>query len=145
MKTFKQFVNSVPSDRVLLTYRDGDDEAAIHALSLLEEGQTFDLGKGWKARFDRAHIPQQQDHVHLSIRGSEYAVINKDGTPSHGPNPRVPRKIQAELVRRGLISETSTAILETAGADLYPRLTGSAWLMILAASASSTQDGKANE
>ena len=54
---------------------------------LCEGGKTLQLGKGRSVRFDRAHVPGGQDHLHFLQKGNNLFALNRDGTAhdrSHG-------------------------------------------------------------
>ncbi|WP_055666122.1 RHS repeat domain-containing protein [Desnuesiella massiliensis] len=61
-----------------------DDEVdAIAGAATVIWGKFIDLDKGYEARFDKPHVANDQDHVHIYKKGKEVANQNDDGTPHH--------------------------------------------------------------
>ena len=73
---------------VFIHYDKDDKQAAARAREYLCEGsKTFALGQGKAVRFDRAHVPGSQDHLHFLQNGKNLFALNRDGTAhdkSHG-------------------------------------------------------------
>ena len=87
-------------------FRTDDSEAAALASSLLPEGRTWDVKKGWSVRVDNSHPPNTEKHYHVLLRGQDVAVINQNGTPSHGSDlDEIPNRIRDWMSDKGLIDE----------------------------------------
>jgi len=84
---------------VVLWWDPSDLRAAGFAMSLIEEGQDYQLSSKYSARYDVAYQPNQKNHTHVYLKGNEVCVVNNDGTPSHGSPPfsTLPTKIQAKI------------------------------------------------
>ena len=99
-------------------YRSDDAVARQVAEYLIEAGKPVDFDNRYSARRDRAHVPGQQDHVHLLLKGKEVCIINKDGTPSHNSNiSAIPRYLQPKLRKMGVKIEEAHLIIEAADAS----------------------------
>lgn len=71
---------------------------------LVEGGKTWNVDNKWSVRHDNAHVPAIQDHMHIMMKDRQVAVINKDGTLSHGTaRSSVPSWLLAKIRDRGLI------------------------------------------
>jgi hypothetical protein len=102
--------------KIFAYFRTGDQVAEGRAASLLTEGRTYDLGKGWSVRFDRAHVTGMQDHSHIEFRGDQISVINRDGSPSHNTTRnRVPQSVVDFLIDKKLIKESRDICESTEG------------------------------
>jgi hypothetical protein len=100
---------------VILHYQTDDALARGIAESLIESGKTFPFDNRYSARKDRAHVPGQQDHVHLLLKGKEACVINVDGTPSHNSDiSRIPRYLHPHLEKLGVKISETVFIVESA-------------------------------
>jgi hypothetical protein len=95
MKRFKEFLTEKEAEAkkespiMLLAYFHGSDRVASAIVEeyLVEGGKVYDIGRGYKAAFHRAHVPGTQNHLHFSFRGRDLYSINQDGTAhdtSHG-------------------------------------------------------------
>lgn len=103
---------------LFLFFRADDAKAFTNASLFIEEGQWHDLKKGYRARSDLPHATGMQHHNHLYLKGNQVAVINRDGTPSHGTNINdVPRHVIKSLKSKGLV-ETSLYIETAADEDI---------------------------
>ena len=53
---------------MIFAYFKADDKvaSAIVERYLVEANRVYDLGRGYKAAFHRAHIPSTRDHLHFS-------------------------------------------------------------------------------
>jgi len=79
----------VTNSIMIFAYFETNDAVANAVVRhyLVEGGKTFNLGRGYKAAFHRAHVPGAKDHLHFSLRGKDLYSINRDGTAhdaSHG-------------------------------------------------------------
>ena len=68
----------------LAFFETDDAEARKNAGSLIVEGHTWQIDKRWSVRQDRTHHSPNDTHNHLQFKGNDVAIINRDGTPSHG-------------------------------------------------------------
>lgn len=99
-----------------------DYRATAAAEQLVEEGQWYDLGKGWRARADRPHTTGMQPHAHVYLRKNELFVVNRDGTPSHGSDlSSMPRRIQQRLRSKTLIEGQVTETASASPSQLVPK------------------------
>jgi hypothetical protein len=104
---------TVQLNDLMIYVADGDPAGAGRAARLIEEGQWYQIGKGWRARSDKPHA-SGQPHVHVYFRRNELYVINQDGTPSHNRDlSTMPARVHDFLKARRLIEGT---LVETAGA-----------------------------
>jgi hypothetical protein len=89
-KNFSQLRNELAARDVyvLFHYREADAVAADRVRTyLVEGGKLILLGQGRAVRFDRAHVPGGQDHLHFLQKGDNLYALNRDGTAhdkSHG-------------------------------------------------------------
>lgn len=111
MKSFKQFLREVlrrrtnPFEPDSIFFFASNDKIANAAAELLcEGGRSYELKKGYHCRFDRAHVPGQQDHLHVYLRDVEACVVNRDGTPSHGTSIELPRHVRDGISGLNLIT-----------------------------------------
>lgn len=114
-------MTSLLDPTTLIFVRAEDSIALRHLAAIIEEGQWIDLRQGWRARADTPHVRGMMGHVHLELRRNQVAVINRDGSPSHGSNiDQVPNRIIRSLRDRGLIESANDLFLEHAswGASL---------------------------
>gem|GEM_PF-2943568 len=62
----------------------------------IANGQTVDLGKGWKARIDLKGTPEEHMHVYNNKKSEGWYAQNSNGSPhdkdKNGPNPSGPPK-----------------------------------------------------
>src|SRR5262245_50123618 len=65
-------------------FKTNDADAVKTSAELLPEGRQYSIDKKWSVRVDNAHTTGMQKHNHVQCNGNEVAVVNKDGTPSHG-------------------------------------------------------------
>lgn len=65
-------------------FRTDDANAKKNAAQLLPEGRQYAIDNKWSVRVDSPHTTGMQKHNHVQCNGNEIAVVNKDGTPSHG-------------------------------------------------------------
>ena len=99
-------------------YRSDDDVARQVAEYLIEAGKTVNFNNRYSARLDRAHVPGQQDHVHLFLNHKKVCVINKDGTASHNSDiSAIPRYLQPKLKTMGVKMEEAHLIIEASDAS----------------------------
>ena len=68
----------------IIYFRTDDTVASKQAMQFLPEGRTYSIDNKWSVRADKAHVQGMKNHNHIQLKGSEVAVINTDGTPSHG-------------------------------------------------------------
>jgi hypothetical protein len=69
---------------MLLLYFRSQDQVARHvALQIIEDGKSYDLGKGCSVRRERNHHDPTSYHSHVQLNGHDVNVINADGTQSH--------------------------------------------------------------
>jgi hypothetical protein len=88
---------------VFAYFRTGDNVAAAQVTTLLVEGRTWPIDNQWSVRVDRSHAPGMDDHLHIQFKGKDAAIINKNGTPSHGTDPNnVPNWVHARIKDMGL-------------------------------------------
>jgi len=66
---------------------------------LLEKyaGEKHQLPKGYDLRYDTAHIPGCQEHLHIDRNGRFLGAFNVDGSPHDNSNFRIP-KVVADFV-----------------------------------------------
>ncbi len=108
---------------VFIYVEAGDVQASLLAERLLEEGQWYDIGKGWRARSDGAHVTGMKPHVHVYLKNDERFVINRDGTPSHGSDlSALPNKIRVALQNRSLIESMIEEALAERGCLVPPEV-----------------------
>ncbi|TPI80442.1 hypothetical protein [Mesorhizobium sp. B2-8-9] len=89
----------------------GDLAAEKNAGWIIEEGQWYDLGKGWRARAEGPHVPGMMDHNHLYFKGNQMAVINRNRSQSHGSDlSKIPARVLNGLQARGLIDEANVQV-----------------------------------
>lgn len=84
MKTFKQYLNEVERSKlpVLTGFAVCSGEKTAN---LLVEGKWVQRGIKGSIRIDPPSHGVGQTHAHLfALKGSEYGVVNFDGTGSHG-------------------------------------------------------------
>ncbi|TIT95769.1 MAG: hypothetical protein E5W55_12345 [Mesorhizobium sp.] len=125
MKGFRTFIKSEELRSLVIWYNSDDGEAEAVARGILEEGQEHDFGKGYTGRSDKGLQPNQQDHLHLYLRGNQVAVINKDGTGSHGTSTsKIPNHIRGQLRNLGYNLEESM-LMESASAAVAENLASS--------------------
>lgn len=110
MKTFSQFtaeqrlLEALEREQFILLFENEDTQAERLSEALIIEGKTYDLGKGYSARFDKAHVSNQKDHLHVLYKKNQLFVINKDGTPSHGTDiSSIPNKLKSQINSLGII------------------------------------------
>jgi hypothetical protein len=130
MMSFKEFLRSRP--QVLVFYETADTVAAARAEYVIEGGRTMHFDKKWSVRQDRTHHDPTQTHTHIMFRGDDYAILHKNGTPSHNmPADNVPGWVLDRIKKMGLIEskflvEASVGPLVPAGiiqrADLRSRI-----------------------
>ncbi|KQI72390.1 hypothetical protein AN191_09805 [Loktanella sp. 5RATIMAR09] len=96
LKTLKDYISEVearknderPETVVFYHFDETDRTAEVVIRLLLNEAKPrVDLGKGRAIIHHKAHIPNNQDHLHFEVKGTRFAAINKDGTAhdrSHG-------------------------------------------------------------
>ncbi|OSI65024.1 hypothetical protein BSZ21_21795 [Bradyrhizobium canariense] len=114
MMSFKEFMARRRRPQVLVIYEYGDLQAAANASYLIEGGKTWDIDKKWSVRQDRTHHDSTTTHTHIRFRGNDYAVLHRDGTPSHNmPADGVPNWVMDRIRKMGLIE--SALILEASG------------------------------
>lgn len=65
-------------------FKKNDAVAAKTAAELLPEGRQYSIDNKWSVRADKPHTTGMQNHNHVQCNGHEIAVVNQDGTPSHG-------------------------------------------------------------
>jgi hypothetical protein len=81
---------------------------------IIEGGKTVSFDNRYSVRKDRAHVPGQQDHVHVNLKGREMCVINMDGTPSHNSDiSRIPRHLRPRLAKMGVKIEEANYLVES--------------------------------
>jgi hypothetical protein len=98
---------------VIIHYLIDDGVARELAEYLIESGKTVDFDNRYSARRDRSHVPGQQDHVHVLLKGKQMCVINLDGTPSHNSDiSQIPNYLRPELKKMGVKIEESHFIVE---------------------------------
>ena len=91
---------------LLLYFRNEDQMARDAALQIIEEGKSYDLGKGWSVRRDRSHHDQTSHHSHVQFNGHDVSVINADGTQSHSTTrEKVPNRVVDWLLVQKFIKE----------------------------------------
>ncbi len=102
-KNLRQLLDGQRPQKVLIFFESSDQEAAIKAGYLIEEGHTYKLDNKWSVRSDPPHHAKMQQHYHLLCRGKDVCVINRDGSQSHNTNTNaVPNWIMRELKNRKL-------------------------------------------
>lgn len=116
VKRFRAFLEAEKQRNIFFWYDSNDTTAAAAAASILEEGKTYDFKKGYTGRADKAVQPNQQDHIHVELKGNQVAVLNLDGTPSHGSDlSKIPRHVWKQLTKLGYKKlEESTLLIESA-------------------------------
>lgn len=98
-------------------YPSDDRVAAEHARFIVEGGKTWDIDKKWSVRYDPPHHPQMQYHTHVMLRGNDVAIINRDGSPSHGTSrDNVPGWVLTNIKKQQLIE--NRLLVEAAFSDL---------------------------
>ncbi|WP_374598833.1 hypothetical protein [Brevundimonas sp.] len=108
---------------VFIFVEASDAQASLLAERFLEEGQWYDIGKGWRARADGAHVTGMKSHVHVYLKKDERFVINTDGTPSHGSDlSTLPNKIRVALQNRSLIESMIEEALGERGCPVPPEV-----------------------
>lgn len=91
---------------LLLYFRNQDQEASRAASQIIEQGKTYDLGKGWAVRRERSHHDPTMYHSHVQLNGRDVSVINADGSPSHNTTrDKVPNRVVDWLVGQKFIKE----------------------------------------
>ncbi len=95
----KNFVKSFMNDYA------APDENIVDAISSAAPiaGSVITLGKGYTARIEKPHVPNDQKHVHILKNGTEVANQNDDGSPHHpGKNKpnEPPKSIKKELKKQ---------------------------------------------
>ena len=94
---FKSFIND---------YQSPESVNAVDAVSGAAPavaGTLYDLGKGYTARIEPGHVPQDQRHVHIIKKGKEVANQNDNGTPHHANKNKKgepPASIKKELKKQ---------------------------------------------
>lgn len=59
-------------------------------------------GNPTTVRIDKPHVPGQQTHAHVCEKGCKEIVVNKDGTGSHGTDPKkLKNKVKDFLRKKG--------------------------------------------
>lgn len=119
------------------------DRAAARAAELLcEGGRTYELKKGYHCRFDRAHVPGQDDHLHVYLGRNQVCVINRDGTPSHNSVVDLPRHVRDDISALGLVdlgesvvsgADFTSLLVEGIGSDFLRELCSFADIQLLLA------------
>lgn len=103
---------------VIAHYRSDDVVARQVAEYLIEAGNPVDFDNRYSARLERAHVPGQQDHVHLFLNHKKVCVINEDGTPSHNSAiSAIPRYVRPKLKNVGVKIEEAHLIIEASDAS----------------------------
>jgi hypothetical protein len=103
---------------LLLYFRNDDQAARDAALQIIEEGKSYDLGKGWSVRRDRTHHDPTSHHNHVQLKGNDVSVINGDGTQSHNTTrDKVPNRVVDWLVDKKFIKEGVDWPVESSGID----------------------------
>ncbi|RZN07308.1 hypothetical protein CWO91_27940 [Bradyrhizobium genosp. SA-3] len=114
MMSFKEFMARRARPQVLVYYDYGDAQAAKNAAYLIEGGKIWDIDKKWSVRQDRTHHDPTTTHTHIRFKGNDYAILHRDGSPSHNmPADGVPNWVMDRIRKMGLIE--STFIVEAAG------------------------------
>lgn len=70
-----------------------EDAAHIHMIFEKFAGKKYQLPKGYNLRYDTAHVPGCQNHIHIDCRGSILGAFNMDGTPHDNSNFRIPKAV----------------------------------------------------
>ena len=66
-------------------YVGGNPVSYYDIYGLAKSGQTTKIpGTNATVRIDNPHVPGQQKHAHIKIKGAPGTVVNKDGTGRHG-------------------------------------------------------------
>jgi hypothetical protein len=110
-----------PKDQksVIIHYGFSDAVARATAEYVVESGKTVNFDNRYSARKDRAHVPGQQDHVHVLLKGKQLCVINIDGTPSHKSDiNEILKHLRPKLKEMGVKIVESQLIVEAADLDL---------------------------
>lgn len=90
-------------------FRTDDAVAAQQAAELLPEGRQYPIGNKWSVRVDNPHTMGMQKHSHIQLKGQEIAVVNQDGTPSHGSDlSKVPSWVLDKA--KGAITESFVVV-----------------------------------
>jgi hypothetical protein len=64
--------------RIDIEYKDDE-------FILLQEAKKYaELGGKYSARFDKAHVPNAKDHIHVLVKNDTIYSINADGTGHDG-------------------------------------------------------------
>jgi hypothetical protein len=119
MLSFKEFLARRSRPQVLVFYDYGDVKAAANADYLIEGGKTWNIDKKWSVRQDRTHHDPTTTHTHIMFKGDNYAILHRDGTPSHNmPADKVPRWVLDRIKKMGLIE--SKLIVEARTSNAIP-------------------------
>lgn len=108
MKTFSEYLTEdkknkelskrLSSKSAVYLFKKDDHKANILANALLKEGRTYELSRDWSCRFDRAHVPKQQDHYHFLHKGNEICTVNRDGSSSHSSDlSQLPKHVRTDF------------------------------------------------
>jgi hypothetical protein len=101
------------SGNIFVFFESRDAKAAAFATKHLTEGRTYQIDKKWSVRVDRPHAPGMDDHVHVYCRNNEVAVINRNGTPSHGSDlNKIPKWIRDHMRSNKLAESRASSILD---------------------------------
>jgi RHS repeat-associated protein len=71
-------------------YVEGDPLQYFDLLGLAKSGRPVSIpgGNPTTVRVDPPHVPGQQIHAHVCEKGCKEIVVNKDGSSSHGSDPK---------------------------------------------------------
>lgn len=112
MKSFKEFhrekelIQKILNKQVICIFESKDESAGKIVEFLIEGGNTYEIGKGYSFRADKAHIPGQKDHNHVLFKGHEVGAINKDGTSSHNTDiSKFPNYVLDAMRKKGCLDE----------------------------------------
>lgn len=126
MKSFKEFYSEdkkkkeltkkLKSKSAIFIFRKTDREASTLASVLLKEGKNYDLSRDWSCRFDRAHVPKQQDHYHFLFKGKEICAVNRDGSSSHRSDlSQLPNHVKRDFKAKfDILIENAEALVDSA-------------------------------
>jgi hypothetical protein len=90
-------------------FRTDDAVAAQRAAEFLPEGRQYPIDNKWSVRVDNPHTTGMQKHSHIQLKGQEIAVVNQDGTPSHGSDlSKVPSWVLDKA--KGAITESFVVV-----------------------------------